>query len=336
MHKLSSISFVITILILMACEKSKPKKDDNLAAKYDGGEISLAGLDETIKDELFEQLYGVYYLRYIALEELIAESLLKEEAGKAKISREQLLERNVYAKLDSTGLNEYKKRFQVRHVSDPLNPRLSFAVDSEEGKKRVWESYKQWAVGEYCKDLANKYHVERLLTPPVSPVSDLDSIDYVSAGNQKSKVTVWIMSDYDCPSCQASYPAFNALYSQYADKVEFRYTFLSAVPTFPAIACECAGEAGQFKTVYDYLYKTKSRDSLDIVESAKTTITDARAFDACIRSGNTRERMRANLKRLAERGIDKTPSVFVNGRLFYGQLSEKALTDYIGYCLKQQ
>lgn len=333
MFKLNTISFVITILILTACEK--PKKDYNLAAKYDGGEISLAGLDETIKDELFEQLYGVYYLRYIALEELIAESLLKEEAERAKISREQLLELNVYAKLDSTGLNEYKKRFQVRHVSDPSNPRLSFAVESEEGKKRVWESYKQWAVGEYCKDLANKYHVERLLTPPVSPVSDLDSIDYVSAGNRKSKVNVWIMSDYDCPSCQASYPAFHALYAKYSDKVEFRYTYLSTVPTFPAIACECADKVGQFKAVYDYLYKTKNRDSLGIVKSASTPTTDARAFESCVRNRDTRERMRVNLKRLAERGIDKTPSVFVNGRLFYGQLSEKALTDYIEYCLKK-
>jgi protein-disulfide isomerase len=335
MRNLITILIFVSFLVMAACDRQKSPKNDEIVATYEGGQITLSQLDETIKDELFEQLYGVYYLRSIALEEVIAESLLLKESQKSKLSREQFLQKNVYSKLDSAGLNAYKEKYHISRVSDPAIPGKSFPLNSEEGRRRLWESYSQWSLAEYCKDLADKYRVKKRLFPPLSPAVDLDSIDYISIGKKNSPVSVWIMSDFDCPSCQSAYPTFSELYSKYSDKVEFRYTHLSAVAALPAIACECADKVGTFKAVYDYLYSTKSRDSLSIVRVATNKVANPEIFNSCLINANTRRIASINLKRLAERGIDKTPSVFVNGRLFYGQLSEKALSDYIEYCLEK-
>ncbi|MDR6809204.1 protein-disulfide isomerase [Dyadobacter sp. BE34] len=327
--------YLIMILVFcFSCESTQRKQP---AASYKDGEISLEEVDNFIKDEVYEQLYAIYYLRNVSLDEVIANRLFTVEAEKRKISVDELIRSEVDDKLSPNGLAEYKKRMHIDStMRDTKNSFRSVSVKTEDGKRELWDRYKRYERGEFGKRLMEKYEVKKLLVPPVPPKSNLDSIRYISTGNKTSPTSFWIFSDFDCPSCKAVEPVLKTVYEKYKEKLEFKYTALTDDFRFATIACECADKQGQFMQLYNHIFESGKSDSTSIAAFMNDKMANYSLFTKC----TTNEKMKAglvdNLNILKERKILSTPSIYIDNRLYHGQITEEQLSIYIDNILQRK
>lgn len=330
------LRYLVVILLLVGCKEESSKDEKKIAATYDGGSVSIEEIDNYIKDELYEQLYAVYYLRNVSLDEVLVNKLFLEEAKKQKIDVKKLLDKEVYNRLSIDGLSKFRKKMNIDSLmQDPKNPFGSINVETEDGKKRLWERYKKTELANYGTKLMKIYGVHNVLIPPLPPKSNLDSIAYVSSGNPKSSISFWVFSDFDCSSCKAAEPVLESIYQKYNDKIEFRYTGLTDVLSFSTIACECAGKQGEFKSIHDYMFKRAKTDSTSIMAFMSGRKIDFNQFISCVKNRELKSGLVENLNRVKKLGILQTPSIYIDGRTYYGQITEDQLSLYIDNILSK-
>lgn len=325
---------IFIVLFCLSCQSTQKKQ---LAASYNGGEISLEEIDNFIKDEVYEQLYAIYYLRNVSLDEVIVNKLFIVEAEKQKLSIDELLKREVDDKLSSGGLAEYKGRMHIDSTMlDAKNPFKSVSVITKDGQRELWDRYKRYERAEFGKRLMQKYEVRKQLLPPVPPKSNLDSIRYISTGNKNSPISFWIFSDFDCPSCKAAEPVLKAVYEKYKDRLEFRYTALTDDSRFATIACECADRQDKFMELYDHIFESNSSDSASVVAFMRDKATNYASFIGCVKDEKTKAQLVSNLNILKGRKILATPSIYIYDRLYHGQITEEQLSMYIENLLQSK
>lgn len=139
-------------------------------------------------------------------------------------------------------------------------------------------------------------------------------------GKTTAPILIEEFADLQCPACGAISPQVEKLVIENPDlaRLEFyhfplamhEYAFLSAE------AAECAGDQNKFwefaTTIFvnqaslneDYLYSTA--DSLSL---------DRTAFDSCMETHKYRSKVKSHMKYGNERGVNATPTLFVNGQM---------------------
>ena len=104
-------------------------------------------------------------------------------------------------------------------------------------------------------------------------------------------------------------------------KVEVRpIAILGEESEVAAQAAECANDQGRFWDYHDALYANQrgenkgafSRENLK--RFAEALALDTAAFDSCLDSGKYASMITGGTDEARQRGINKTPTIFVNGR----------------------
>ena len=108
--RLAASAFAATVFVSFACggasqsqtRASGPKvssaSGDDVVATVGGQEITLAELDEKVKSSNMEVFQKLYEARRQVLGELVAESLLEQEAASRGITRDELVEAEIASK----------------------------------------------------------------------------------------------------------------------------------------------------------------------------------------------------------------------------------------------
>jgi protein-disulfide isomerase len=102
-----------------------------------------------------------------------------------------------------------------------------------------------------------------------------------------------------------------------------------------AEAAECAGDQGRFWMYGDYLFTHQgaensgafSRDNLK--KFAAQLGLNTSAFNACLDSGKYVAQVQQQLSEGRQRGVNATPTFFINGQRFEGALSSNQLAALI-------
>lgn len=171
-----------------------------------------------------------------------------------------------------------------------------------------------------------------------------------SIGPEDAPVLIEEFADYQCPACQASYKALKSLVSQYPTQVRFVYN------DFPlpihdqaqkaARGVLCAGQQGKYWELHDAIFdqqtswSTNGSDINDTFDGLVATQgLNKDDFDACYTSRNVRNAISEDLIEGQNRGVNSTPTFFVNGKKIQGgqslfqwiqlvneELSKKGLT----------
>jgi len=326
-------NYLLCLVILLNCYGCNQKKSissNEIVANFDGGEITLPELDNTIKNQLYEQLFGVYYVRKLALDELMAEVALNYEAEKKHITKENLLASNVYDRLSLKGLELFCKENDIKStIQDPNNPFNNIKLNTKKGEEILWQVYQKREVEKYYLGLMKKYNFKSLLSPPLTPKIQLDSIKYISEGKNNGRLSIWIMSDFDCESCQTKFPLLKQTFERYKNRIEFRYSSLTDTVGLASLACECAEKQGEFLNMYNYIFESKQKRFESLVSFMESKNKNTKQFEDCINNPTIHKSLNENLNRIKQLGILYTPSIFIDDRLYYGQLSEEKLFDYI-------
>jgi protein-disulfide isomerase len=151
-------------------------------------------------------------------------------------------------------------------------------------------------------------------------------------GDEKAKVWVVVMSDFQCPFCKTWHDeTASRIEREYVATGRVRIAYLNfiAVPSHlnaPAAhdAAMCAAEQDRFWPMADALFASQSqwksrRDPAAFFDSLATRLPIALPrFRACIREGAVRALIAADQDRVVRLGMGATPAFLVGGRKLIG------------------
>jgi protein-disulfide isomerase len=146
-----------------------------------------------------------------------------------------------------------------------------------------------------------------------------------SLGADNATVTLEEFGDYQCPPCAGVSGALNEMEKEFRPnlKIVFRNFPLPVHPHAQqaALVAEAAGLQGKFWEMHDLLYAQQSQwsvapevDSLFNSYAGMVGLDLAR-FKKDLGSDEVRQRISSDQKRGLSAGVEKTPSIFVNGHM---------------------
>lgn len=152
---------------------------------------------------------------------------------------------------------------------------------------------------------------------------------FATLGDPKAPVQIVQLSSYSCGACQRYYttqivPVLDEIKS---GRVYYTFIPVSLTGEFDAApataAAYCALQQGKFWQMHDVLfdwqlrYGSNSTDSARLSAGAKALGMDATKFSACLSSADAVKFVKVANDRFSQLNLHQTPSVYVNGRLFF-------------------
>ncbi|OGF02748.1 MAG: hypothetical protein A3H14_02845 [Candidatus Doudnabacteria bacterium RIFCSPLOWO2_12_FULL_49_8] len=129
-------------------------------------------------------------------------------------------------------------------------------------------------------------------------------------------------SDFQCPACKSAQPTIKDVVATFGDRVYFKYYHYPLVTIHTqafraALASECANDQGKFWQYHDLLFDNQpnfSRDDLvAYARQLELNIDGENGFAACLDARAKTDIVRADMRAGDERGIQGTPTFFLNG-----------------------
>lgn len=151
-------------------------------------------------------------------------------------------------------------------------------------------------------------------------------------GPAEAPVTLVEYGDYECPYCRAAYPMIKAITTRLGSKVRFVFRNMPLNEMHPnaelaAEAAEAAGDQGKFWQMHDALYEHQSELGPDLVRTlAQRLHLDAKRFEDDLASRRFREHVKRDFMSGVRSGVAGTPTFFINGKRYDGNLDEPSLT----------
>lgn len=167
---------------------------------------------------------------------------------------------------------------------------------------------------------------------PPAPPEEKGSHYYTEGATKgvlNAKVTIIEYSDYQCPVCGYFAKTYEPLLDEYieAGKVRFIYkdfAFLGQESHWAAEAAKCAAEQDRFWEYHDKLFWSQRGENegafskANLKKFARELGLNAQAFDECLDSGRYAEAVDQETKEGRARGVNGTPTFFINGRELRG------------------
>lgn len=322
----------ISQVSFFSCQKQVERK---IIASVEGEEITMEEVDNLIKNSLFEYLFAIYDVRRIALNELIYNKLIAKEAKAHHMDVDSVTSLKIAEMKRKVTKEQYIVDNALKGgVVDEKNPFKLIPLETPEGQRILEESYVKFLKLNFNKELLAKYEVSISLVPPETPKLDFRGVVSYKRGNLQSQNSVTIVSDFDCPVCQSKEPVLKKMFKKYGDKVRFEYVHLSASLSKSILFSECAARQGKFWEAHEVLFQKAKNSSSRQEELISDLNLDKTVCEACMHDGQVAYEINASMERLRALGITVTPTIIINNRIYYGEISEEVLGQFIEKSLK--
>lgn len=149
-------------------------------------------------------------------------------------------------------------------------------------------------------------------------------------GNRDAKVAIVEFADFQCPFCGRHHElVYPEIVSEYVDTGKASYVykhlaFLGPESVYAAVAAECAADQGKFWEFHNYLFEHQQGENEGafnkdkLVGFAQEVGLDMAAFEPCLNTDATVDRVRADTQEAQTLGVSSTPTFFINGRPLVG------------------
>lgn len=153
-------------------------------------------------------------------------------------------------------------------------------------------------------------------------------------GPDPARTTLLEYGDYQCPSCRALQPVLEDVLERSSRSVRFafRHFPLEEHPRArtAAHAAEAAALQGEFWAMHDALFEAPwSLEEAAIRTAADDVGLDLARFEEDRDSERVRKRVEAQRRGGLESGVDRTPTLFIDGRRYRGRTDAQALLEAI-------
>jgi protein-disulfide isomerase len=307
-----------------ALQGQEESSSATVVAKVSGHNLTMADLQQKEGGKLLQAEYQYYLNERKALEELIDNRLLADEAQRLNISLDQLLNTEVYKGVKDPTEDQLEVYYEGLDTQEPYEAVRADVLE------HLRELRRTKARAAYVENLRKQANINVMLQPPTA---DVNIAKAYTKGSQDAPVVFVEFADYECPYCQKVNPQIQQLKKDYGDKLAIVYK------DFPlpmhhgsekaAEAARCAGEQGKFWEYHDVLFYSKQIDVDALKEHARVLKLDGEAFDTCLDSGRETNAVKQDLEEAKGLGLTGTPSFFVNGHFVSGVIDYGTLKDMV-------
>jgi protein-disulfide isomerase len=317
-----------TVVLLIGCAQSSAQQPrmpgpNEIVATAGSTSITLAQVDEKALQQSTGNFGGMklsqalFEARRIAIEELIEDALLTQDAKARKLEPANVIEQEITAKVAEPTDAEVALWFEQNQA------RLQGATLDQAGqaiKSYLVQQRTLAARQRYMDGLRAKMATRIMLDPPRQVIAKADR---PTKGPEKAPIEMIEFSDFQCPYCETAFPTVNQVLTTYGDRIHFTYRHypLAIHPRArpAAEASQCAAEQGKFWPFHDKLFGDQSRLSdEDFKRDAAQLGMDTAQFNACVDSRKYKAEIDADIRAGDEAGVSGTPAFYINGRMLSG------------------
>ena len=315
------------VIMLTGCARSSAQPrmpaPADVVATVGSTSITLAQVDEKALQQstgnfgAMKLAQALFEARRIAVEGLIEDELLAQDAKARKLDRATVIQQEITAKVAESTDAEAALWYQQNQS------RLQGA--SLEQARPAIKSYllqqRTLAVRQqYLDGLRAKVATRIMLDPPRQVVAKADR---PSKGPETAPIDMIEFSDFQCPYCESAFPTVNQVLTTYGDRIHFTYRHypLAIHPRArpAAEASQCAAEQGKFWQFHDKLFGDQSKlGDEDFKQYAAQLGLDTAQFNACVDSHKYGAEIENDIHAGDEAGVSGTPAFYINGRMLSG------------------
>lgn len=162
---------------------------------------------------------------------------------------------------------------------------------------------------------------------------EFDTTNHGSKGTADAKFHIVEFADFRCGHCRDAHPILKQLAAQPGIQLSYFYYPLGKEDGPSALAAQAAEEArlqGKFWEMADLLYaNTGAFDQKTLVSFAKKLKLDVKKFENALSQQTHKSRVLADKALGQKYGVQSTPSIFVNGRLFGFPRTPEYFAEYL-------
>lgn len=327
-HKARLILAALGLSAAAACSTSaqpasKAKAASDVVVTVGGATFTLGDIDKVAMREpasafgtaKLEQ--AIYFARRAAIDELVGNRLMDEEAKARGIDRAALIQQEISSKTKEPTEDDIAAWYRSNQ-----NRVQGAALDEVRGpiKSLLTQERTNATRSAFVDTLKAKTPVVIALDPPRAEV---DAAGRPARGDAKAKVEIIEFSDFQCPFCQRAHPTVQQVLKTYGDRINLVYRHYP-LPNHPdarpaAEAAACAAEQGKFWEYHDQLFGNPNRLSdPELRQHAVALGLDSTAFNACVDSRKHKSLVDADIAAGDAAGVTGTPAFFINGRALEG------------------
>lgn len=162
------------------------------------------------------------------------------------------------------------------------------------------------------------------LWPQVRPLPPLPAS--IRSYYRPDKINVVEFADFQCPYCRNLHSRLKALLAPYGERVHFARLNMPLEShehaRDAALAALCAEPSGKADLLADFLFTTDDLSVPAIQRRAAELGIDPAAFDSCRAAPETKARLEAEMKAVADAGLEGLPTTYVGGKRLVGAQSD--------------
>lgn len=299
----------------LGCQRIEKKNAQKYLATLNGRTFLVEEIDSVISEQIFQ-------LRRNTLKNLLRSTIFEYEAQKLKVSKEELLQRkiNIYGKVSSTQYLNYVVELGIDSKSIDTTKILDYL--SSKNKQTHFEHFTDSLLSE--SDITINF-------PPVQFTKvNVDELDYHELSNGR-KIIVYVISDYNCHSCQNAEKQLRKIIKKYGHIVGFRFVYYSEYIDSKALIAEAAANQNKFFEFHEFLFnhpEINLKDQL-IYDFLENNGINMDMFLNDVQNPNTLKNLMRNKEKIMKEKIYFTPSFVINNKLLNDEFSLYTLENLI-------
>jgi protein-disulfide isomerase len=287
------------------------KTGDNVMAKVGDYEILESEVNAKVRDQLIKFEQEIYNIKKKAVNELVSDHILNNEAKARGVSKSDLLKEEVDSKLTAVSdaaIKDFYEKNKAR-IKKPLEE-IKDAISSHLQRK-----VKDDRKNEFINELRQKAEVKVYLEPMRIEISGDDD---PSMGPKDAPIQIIEFSDFECPYCKRGADAVQKVTEHYGDKVhlvfrDFPLSFHKKAK-LAAEASQCANDQGKFWEYHNKLFVSQRKlNKEDLLGYARDFGLDLKAFESCLDTGKYSQEVQKDMNDGSAAGVKGTPCFFING-----------------------
>lgn len=298
-----------------------------VVAVVNGNPVTLGELEQKRADNLFHARYDYYQAERKALDQLIEERILEDQARRENLTVDQLLQKHVYSQIKKDPTDE---QMEVFYES------LDTAQPFEAVRGTMLEKLREFRINKartaYIASLKEQSKVAVTLPEPRAELAMNENTPV--RGSKNAPVMVVEFADYQCPYCKALEPQLEQLKREFGDKVSIAFKDFP-IPQHAnaqkmAEIAHCAGDQGKYWELHDFMFnELKAFDMKQVDNRAQALNMDVAKLNQCVASDSDAAAISANAAEGRDLGVTGTPTVFINGRYLTGNAKYEVLRDIV-------
>jgi thiol-disulfide isomerase/thioredoxin len=294
----------ILIFLFLSCQTHKNTKE---IANLNGTSIFIDDVDSIANKSIYE-------IRKEALKTVLKREIIEIESNKRDISVDELITLEVKNKTQKISFHDFERYLDLYNLNKDSVNRIQINLYLQTQKEKERYDY-------FTDSLLEQANLKIALLPHNNKQVNLEDVKFFNLTPENNKV-VYIISDFDCPSCRFIESKLEELIKSYYNSVNFRYIYYSDYVSQKALAIGALAKQKNINDLHSYFYKCNADISRDeIIDFVDSTDVDLEQFQKDMANPELMIEFLKTKEKLIENEIYSTPTFIVNSLILDDELA---------------